>query len=909
MKTVRVGLLAMVVLFGLLGPALGGSTAPFGGGVCIMFDDSKLVTHTNAVPYLNQLGLKGTFYVISARVGTNSATINWTQARELVTAGHEVGDHTLNHKDLTTLTDAVQTNELAGSKKLLETQLGVTVRSLAFPFGAYDQRTLQNTARYYENSGIVNWSGVVDYNSFPLSSFQFLREKVHSNSTPAQVIGWINDARSKSELLCLLFHNIVTTTPLTDEDYRLSDFKQIMDYIAAQQIPTPTISQALVMPVGTNCVANAGFDNVNAAGWALNWGRQGNTNNVTAVQVTPDTQRLLSPYPGRQLKIVGSATENMAYSDMLLLPDLNRAWADRLYMFRLYTELSLTAGGFGIWVDEFDQSGNYVTGQGLGYFSVSTVDRVSFLYRPTNDQIKYIGICVYSDLNTTGTGVFDSLFFGSILNSTSAPDTTAPTLAITSPLNGAVVTNASLTLVGTASDASGVASVTVNGTAAASTNSYANWTAPFTLAVGTNLFTVVATDKAAPANATTNQLTVVYTIPSSGGGSGPFGGGVVLAFDDGRTLSHINAVPYMNQLGIKGTFYLVGGSIGVDSDTISWAQARELVAAGHEVGDHTLHHLHLSTLSDAQLTTEMANSKSLLESQLGVKIRTMAFPYGDYNQTVIKKAAKYYETTGIVAWEGYPPYNTFPASHYVMLRREVKSWTTPAEAIGWINEARSSNKLLIMLFHDIVTGTPPDEWCYTQSNFIQILNYIAANRIPTPTVSQALTIPVGTNCLANAGFDTVDALGWATKWTKSGTATKITAVKTTTTTQRLYSPYPGYQLKIVGSSTANIASSEKTQLPGLELPLASRKYLVQLYAEITLSSKTFGVSVSEYDANKVYLSAKTLGTFNTSVTDLSGLVYTPTSANVKYVTINIYSAAGASGTGVFDSTYLGLLPN
>ncbi len=88
------------------------------------------------------------------------------------------------------------------------------------------------------------------------------------------------------------------------------------------------------------------------------------------------------------------------------------------------------------------------------------------------------------------------------------PDTTPPTLLITDPSDNETFTNANLTVVGTASDASGIQSVTVNGNSAAVVGT--NWSASITLDAGTNVITVIATDNSANMNATTQTVHAIF---------------------------------------------------------------------------------------------------------------------------------------------------------------------------------------------------------------------------------------------------------------------------------------------------------------------------------------------------------------------------------------------------------------
>jgi uncharacterized repeat protein (TIGR01451 family) len=102
-------------------------------------------------------------------------------------------------------------------------------------------------------------------------------------------------------------------------------------------------------------------------------------------------------------------------------------------------------------------------------------------------------------------------FYRVAVGAGSMQDTTPPSLTVVSPTDNTYTTNATVTVTGTSSDASGVAGVTINGVAVSSDNGYSNWTAVVSgLSVGTNTLTVLAADNAAPANIATNVIQVIY---------------------------------------------------------------------------------------------------------------------------------------------------------------------------------------------------------------------------------------------------------------------------------------------------------------------------------------------------------------------------------------------------------------
>lgn len=65
-----------------------------------------------------------------------------------------------------------------------------------------------------------------------------------------------------------------------------------------------------------------------------------------------------------------------------------------------------------------------------------------------------------------------------------------------------------------------------------------------------------------------------------------------------------------------------------DCRPMSWAQLREMHAAGFEIGSHGVHHRMLATLPQAELEAELADSKARLESALGAPTPLIAYPVG-----------------------------------------------------------------------------------------------------------------------------------------------------------------------------------------------------------------------------------------------------------------------------------------
>ncbi len=114
-----------------------------------------------------------------------------------------------------------------------------------------------------------------------------------------------------------------------------------------------------------------------------------------------------------------------------------------------------------------------------------------------------------------------------------------------------------------------------------------------------------------------------------------------LTFDDGYRNVHHNAMPILNELGFTATNYFVacqfdGGNVwdqpkGIPfSALMSVAEMREWAQCGHEVGSHTLDHVHLSEVSQDEAKRQIAQSKEKLEQALGDAVTAFCYPYGDH---------------------------------------------------------------------------------------------------------------------------------------------------------------------------------------------------------------------------------------------------------------------------------------
>jgi peptidoglycan/xylan/chitin deacetylase (PgdA/CDA1 family) len=76
------------------------------------------------------------------------ACMGWDELRALDQAGWEVGSHTRSHPRLDEVADdAALREELEGSKRMCEERMAVPCESIAYPYGAYDERVVEAAGR------------------------------------------------------------------------------------------------------------------------------------------------------------------------------------------------------------------------------------------------------------------------------------------------------------------------------------------------------------------------------------------------------------------------------------------------------------------------------------------------------------------------------------------------------------------------------------------------------------------------------------------------------------------------------------------------------------------------------------------------------------------------------------------
>jgi peptidoglycan/xylan/chitin deacetylase (PgdA/CDA1 family) len=166
---------------------------------------------------------------------------------------------------------------------------------------------------------------------------------------------------------------------------------------------------------------------------------------------------------------------------------------------------------------------------------------------------------------------------------------------------------------------------------------------------------------------------------------------VAITFDDAYRSVIELAFPILARLGLPGTVFVptafagseapmawpgidhwLGGPHESELVPMSWEELATLATAGWEIGAHTRTHPHLTELDDADLGEELRASRRDCEAGLGLRCRSLAYPFSDEDDRVVRATAA----------AGYSAACTLPASPH-----PASSLRWPRVGVYWGDDA------------------------------------------------------------------------------------------------------------------------------------------------------------------------------------------------------------------------------
>lgn len=101
----------------------------------------------------------------------------------------------------------------------------------------------------------------------------------------------------------------------------------------------------------------------------------------------------------------------------------------------------------------------------------------------------------------------------------------------------------------------------------------------------------------------------------------------VITFDDGYEDGYQYAFPILRGHGFVATFFVIAGKIG-EAWQLSPAHMRELVAAGNEIGNHSMSHTNMMVMTPERLIVETYGASAIIADHVGIWPKSYSYPMG-----------------------------------------------------------------------------------------------------------------------------------------------------------------------------------------------------------------------------------------------------------------------------------------
>ncbi|MFH1074879.1 MAG: polysaccharide deacetylase family protein [Candidatus Firestonebacteria bacterium] len=152
---------------------------------------------------------------------------------------------------------------------------------------------------------------------------------------------------------------------------------------------------------------------------------------------------------------------------------------------------------------------------------------------------------------------------------------------------------------------------------------------------------------------------------------------VIITFDGADETIYKYAYPVLKKYNASATLFLHINSVRFDKTAMKWETIKKIHEEGlMEIESHSVSHPHMNRKKEEEteeayetrIRKELADSKAIIEEKLNKKVECFAYPYGGYNETVIRLLKETgYKTSVTVQWDK----NTINSNPYTLKRRGI----------------------------------------------------------------------------------------------------------------------------------------------------------------------------------------------------------------------------------------------
>lgn len=167
---------------------------------------------------------------------------------------------------------------------------------------------------------------------------------------------------------------------------------------------------------------------------------------------------------------------------------------------------------------------------------------------------------------------------------------------------------------------------------------------------------------------------------------------VAITIDDGYKSGYDIAYPILKKYGFTATFFIYTDFVSASKNSVTWDQLRELKKDGFEIGSHTLSHCNLTKEEEgeddktylARITKELKDSKRIIDNKLKQNTIHLSFPYGMYNQTILRICEQEGYKTSVSVERGGNPFFADPLflNRDQILKEDLDSFASVLETFN-----------------------------------------------------------------------------------------------------------------------------------------------------------------------------------------------------------------------------------
>lgn len=116
-------------------------------------------------------------------------------------------------------------------------------------------------------------------------------------------------------------------------------------------------------------------------------------------------------------------------------------------------------------------------------------------------------------------------------------------------------------------------------------------------------------------------------------------------FDDGLEEHYTMVYPKLEELGLKGTFWICGKIIeykeaNLGKSRMTWKQMKEMADKGHEISNHSWSHPNFKHLSYEKIREEIDKNDSIIQLYIGKRPKTFCYPGNYFDNRILSIASE-----------------------------------------------------------------------------------------------------------------------------------------------------------------------------------------------------------------------------------------------------------------------------